>query len=110
VYLQLSLHFYSSTAYSYVRKQFGNCLPHPNTLRKWYSTVDGSPGYIAEALHAAKQKIAELKQKGKQLVCSLIIDKMAIPQHIDWNGKRNVGYVDFGLNSENDGLPLARQA
>ncbi|GLV43403.1 hypothetical protein CBL_21275, partial [Carabus blaptoides fortunei] len=41
----LTLHFYSSSAYDYVRTTFGKCLPHPTTLRKWYSAVDGSPGY-----------------------------------------------------------------
>lgn len=37
----LTLHFYSSTAYNYVRKTFAMSLPHPKILQKWYQAVDG---------------------------------------------------------------------
>lgn len=33
----LTLNFYSSKAYDYVRKSFNFSLPHPSTLRKWTS-------------------------------------------------------------------------
>ncbi|CAH2020906.1 unnamed protein product [Acanthoscelides obtectus] len=46
----LTLNFYSSSAYNYVRKIFGKkVLPHPRTVSKWYSVVDGTPGYSEEA-------------------------------------------------------------
>jgi hypothetical protein len=74
----LTLNFYCRAAYSYVRKTFGNCLSHPNAFRKWYSTIDGSPGYTSEALNVIKTKAEELKKENKQLVCSLIMDEMSI--------------------------------
>uniref|UniRef100_A0A6P7GMT3 THAP domain-containing protein 4-like n=1 Tax=Diabrotica virgifera virgifera TaxID=50390 RepID=A0A6P7GMT3_DIAVI len=47
----LTLHSYSSSAYNYVRKMYGKTvLPHPRTLSKWHSVVDGTPAYSAEAL------------------------------------------------------------
>lgn len=33
----LTLQFYSSKAYNYVRRTFGLALPHPSTIRKWSS-------------------------------------------------------------------------
>jgi hypothetical protein len=39
------------------------------------------------------------------------MDKMSIRQHVQWNGKRSLGYVSFGYNNiESDCLPLAREA
>ncbi|VEN63408.1 unnamed protein product [Callosobruchus maculatus] len=65
----LTLHFYSSAAYKYVRKIFGTkVLPHPRTISKWYSDLDGTPGYSAEALHAIKIKVDIEKQNGKSLL------------------------------------------
>jgi hypothetical protein len=107
----LTLHFYSTSAYNYVRKSFNNCLPHPNTIRKWYSSIDGSPGYTSESLNAIKMKVEELKNEQKNLICALIMDEMSIRQHVQWNGKRSLGYVSFGYNNiESDCLPLAREA
>lgn len=70
----LTLHFYSPAAYSYVRKTFDKCLPHPSTIRKWYSTIDGSPGITQESLNAIAVKVIEMKQKNLNLVCGLIMD------------------------------------
>lgn len=53
----LTLHFYSPAAYNYVRKTFKKCLPHPSTIRKWYSTIDGSPGITQESLNAIAMKV-----------------------------------------------------
>lgn len=59
----LTLHFYSPTAYNYVRRTFNNCLTHPSTLRKWYSVIDGSPGITEESMNAIKMKVREMKNK-----------------------------------------------
>jgi hypothetical protein len=64
----LTLHFNSTSAYNYVRKSFNNCLPHPNTIRKWYSSIDCSPGYTSESLNALKMKVEELKNEKKRFV------------------------------------------
>jgi hypothetical protein len=85
-------------------------LPHPNTIRKWYSTIDGSPGYTSEALNAIKIKAEELQKEHKQSDCSIIMDEMSIRPHVDWNGSKSLGYVNFRINIESDCLPLTKEA
>lgn len=57
----LTLHFYSGSAYNYVPKTFNNCLPHPFTLRKWVSTIDGSAGFAKEVFQILNAKGGEFK-------------------------------------------------
>ena len=52
----MTLAFYSAKAYSYVRETFELALPSPATLREWYSSVDGTPGFTEEAFLALKAK------------------------------------------------------
>ncbi|XP_049799393.1 uncharacterized protein LOC126234696 [Schistocerca nitens] len=78
----LTLNFYSSKAYSYVRKNFKTSLPHPQTLRKWYSVVDGDPGFSKEAAIALRIKSQELISKGKKLLCAMSFDEIAIRKHV----------------------------
>lgn len=88
-----------------------NSLPHPRTLSKWYSTVDGTPGYSAEALRAINIKVDNEKRKGKKLVAGLVMDEMYIHHHVHWTGKRHVGYINFGTAMQNsDMLPMATKA
>ncbi|KAJ6617604.1 hypothetical protein Bhyg_17566 [Pseudolycoriella hygida] len=44
----LPLNFYSSAVYMYIRRKFGNHLPAPNTIRNWYSNLNGEPGICTE--------------------------------------------------------------
>lgn len=55
----LTLAFYSTRGYNFVRQTFNRKLPHINTLSKWYSSVNGSPGFTQEALEALKIKHQE---------------------------------------------------
>lgn len=41
----LTLHFYSPAAHESVRSKFNGALPAPCTLREWYRSVNGEPGY-----------------------------------------------------------------
>lgn len=59
----VTLHFYSPTAYNYVRDSFNKTLPYPSTIWKWYTTVDGTPGFTDECLKAVEIKIKEMKEK-----------------------------------------------
>lgn len=45
----MTLHFYSAKAYEFVRRSFCKSLPHPSTIRTWHTSVDGRPGFTAEA-------------------------------------------------------------
>lgn len=49
----MTLHFYSPKAYSFVRSSFRSALPYPSTLRKWSTSVDGRPGFTAEAFEVS---------------------------------------------------------
>lgn len=62
----LTLQFYSSKAYDYVRKTLNNGLPHPSTLRRWYQHVDGCPGFTKEAFEALKVIVSENKKINKK--------------------------------------------
>lgn len=59
----LTLHFYSPKAYAYVRDTFNTCLPHPSTIRKWYSTINAAPGFTEEAFRVLKEKTQKSDKK-----------------------------------------------
>lgn len=91
----LTLHFLSPKAYSYVRNKFNICLPHPKTISKWYSNIDGSPGLTEEAFTMLKVKRNE---SDKNVICALIANEMAIRQQTCFNRKtlQDEGLVDIG--------------
>ncbi|KAL4085118.1 hypothetical protein QTP88_027410 [Uroleucon formosanum] len=109
----MTLHFYSPSAYSYVRTIFSKALPDVSTIRKWYSKIDGLPGMTKESFQAISLKVKEMKVNGKQLYGCLVMDEMSIKQHVHWTGTRHQGYIDFGLGGkteEMDNLPYAKDA
>jgi len=102
----LSLHVLSAKAYNYVRKQFNTMLPHVRTLSKWYSHVDAKPGFTSEAL---KMLTLKVKFANKPVICSLMLDEMAIRQQLDFDGQNYYGRVDLGTGLEYDSLELAKE-
>jgi len=107
----LTLHFYSPAAYNYVRDAFNKNLPHPSTLRNWYSTVDGTPGFTSESLNVLKIKCKEMETKNKKLICGLIMDEVYINDQIHYNGERQQGFINYGAGKlDSDGLPRAKEA
>lgn len=108
----MTLQYYSSKAYEYVRNQFKNCLPHPETIRLWHQVIDGSPGFTKQSLELIKQKASEFKDKGKQLICALMVDEVAIRKHIEWDQYRNrfIGFIDCGSKSDDENMPVAKEA
>ena len=105
----LTLHFYSAKTYEFVRKTFHLSLPHQSVVRKQYSRIPAGPGFTEPAFVELKKKAEEAEKEGKNIVCSLMIDEMAIKKHVFWDGKRFCGYVDLG-NDDDDSLPVAREA
>ena len=87
-------------------KLFKLALPHPSTIRQWYSGINGEPGFTSEAFSALSLRASE----DKEVICSLMVDEMAIKKHIEWDGKRFVGYVDIGTGVDNDTAPVATEA
>ncbi|KAL4085107.1 hypothetical protein QTP88_027399 [Uroleucon formosanum] len=109
----MTLHFYSPSAYSYVRTIFSKALPDVSTIRKWYSKLDGLPGMTKESFQAISLKVKEMKVNGKQLYGCLVMDEMSIKQHVHWTGTRHQGYIDFGLGGKTEemvNLPYAKDA
>lgn len=106
----LTLNYYSPKAYLYVRKTFGTCLPHPRTLSKWYSTIEGRPGFTKEALNALK--LIKDNNPDKKIYCALIIDEMKIKTTPEWhtNAGRKYGHVDFGFDFVTDNSEEATDA
>jgi len=107
----LTLQFHSTRAYDYVRKIFGNCLPHPQTLASWYKCVGGNAGFHDEVFLALKNK-AQASSNGK-LLCSFMMDEIAIRKQLDFDpaGDKFIGHVDMGTTVEDRAsLPLANEA
>lgn len=63
----LTLQFYSSKAYEFVRKTFDMALPHQTQIRKWYAKVPAAPGFTEPAFEALKIKVEEAKKDRKKL-------------------------------------------
>ena len=80
------------------------------TIRRWYSAIDGNPGFTQEAFDSLKVKVADANEKGEDIVWSLMLDEMSIMRHLDFDGKRVVGYVDVGTHVDDDSLPEATEA
>lgn len=102
----LSLHVMSAKAYNYVRKQFNTILPHVRTLSKWYSHINATPGFTTEAL---KMLTLKVKSSNKPVICSLMLDEMAIRQQLDFDGQKYYGRVDLGTGLEYDSLEMAKE-
>eukprot|EP00112_Aurelia_sp_Birch-Aquarium-sp1_P019768 Seg4956.1 transcript_id=Seg4956.1/GoldUCD/mRNA.D3Y31 product="DNA transposase THAP9" protein_id=Seg4956.1/GoldUCD/D3Y31 len=107
----LTLQFYSAKAYDFVRKTFNLALPRQSQARRWYSKVPAEPGFTQPAFQALSAKVQEAEKEGKTVLCSLMLDEMAIKKHVSWDGKRFRGYVDLGNGVEDDdSSPVAKDA
>ena len=106
----LTLHFYSPRAYKYVRKMFNTCLPYSKTISNWYKNVDGKPGFTQSAFALLESKVQLAKTTGNLVPCSLVMDEMAIRQHVEWDGTKHHGHVDLGTEMDDDSLPVAKEA
>jgi hypothetical protein len=106
----LTLQFYSAKAYEFVRKTFNIALPSQSQIRRWYGKVQADPGFTQPAFNALKVKVEDAEKNGKKVICSLMMDEMAIKKHISWDGKKYNGYVDLGNGINDDSLPVAADA
>lgn len=46
----MGLEYSSPAAYRYVRRVFNNHLPAPETLRRWYRSINAEPGITSMSL------------------------------------------------------------
>ena len=106
----MTLKLYSAKAYKYVRNTFDLGLPHPSTITTWYGAVNADPGFTKAAFSALSAKVLAAKRDGQDIICSLMLDEMAIRKHVDWDGQKFRGYVDIGTGVVDDSLPEAKDA
>lgn len=106
-----TLNFYSPKAYDYVRQTFLFSLPHPSNLRKWSSSVECNPGFSTLCFDVLlKQKVEIGKAKNQKIICTLTLDEMSIKKKIEYDGSRNWGYVNVGVDLKNDDSEIATEA
>ena len=74
----LTLPFYSAKAYEFVRKTFDIALPSQSQIRRWYGKVAADPVFTKPAFNALKVKVEDVHKMGKEVICSLMLDEMAI--------------------------------
>jgi len=98
----ITLNYYSSKAYNYVRDVFGLALPHESILRRWYSSISAEPGFTERSFDTLKIKAEEERKVGKELIVSLVFDEMAIKKKFEFDGKMFHGSVDLGPEIPND--------
>nr|CAI5841829.1 unnamed protein product [Callosobruchus analis] len=54
----ITLSFYSTRSYNYVREIFNNALEHISSITKRFRTVDGGSGFTKQSLEAIKMKVS----------------------------------------------------
>jgi hypothetical protein len=106
----LTLKFYSTKAYNYVRKSFNLGLPHVSVIRSWYKSMNGEPGFTEDALTALKAKVLAANRDNQEVVCAVMLDEMSIRKHVEWDGKQFRGFVDLGTGINDNSLPEATDA
>lgn len=82
----VTVNFLSPNAYDYIRDKFDTCLPHRSTISKWYRNINDEPGFSQESLNTLKMYVRESAKKA--VLCSLMIDEIAIRKHLERNGTK----------------------
>lgn len=100
-----TMNYHSPRAYQFLRETFNNCLPHPTTIRSWYSNSDlnTKANVINEqCLNILRRKVMEMAQDGKICACSLLLDEIHIRKHFQYSNteKKLVGYASTGTSNE----------
>ena len=62
----ITLKFYSSKAYNFVRKTLNLALPHPAQIRKWYSKVPAEPGFTEPAFDALQASVISATENNRR--------------------------------------------
>ena len=109
-YFAMTLQFYSAKAYQYVRRTFDLALPTARQIRAWYGGVNGEPGFTQSAFSALQARVDSNAVSGRETVCALMMDEMAVRRHVEYVDGRYYGYVDVESGDVDDSTPVARDA
>ena len=71
----ITLHYKSPAAYRYVRETINNVLPHQKTIRRWYKSINASPGHVTDFMSK--------KCSGRPEAATLCIDDMHIMKKLE---------------------------
>ena len=93
----VTLQFYSSKAYNFVRNTFDLALPHENVIRRWYSSVKAEPGFTEESFLTLEAKVKEESYLGNEVIVALTFDEMSIRKWTHFDGTKFIGCVDMGI-------------
>lgn len=102
----ITLCFFSPKVYDYVRKVFDTCLPHCSTIGKWFKNVNIDPGFTVQSFEI----LAKYAQLNDKILISLLIDDMSRRKHLEWDGKKFYGYINYDIDNDNDQIALANEA
>ena len=97
----ITIHFYSARAYDYIREKFDKVLPSPSTLKMWYRTINGRPGFTDEAFVNLKDLASKKKVKNEDIVCNLCIDEIHIKPSAKFVNGEQYGYPFGGPQEGN---------
>uniref|UniRef100_A0A1B0DGR1 THAP-type domain-containing protein n=1 Tax=Phlebotomus papatasi TaxID=29031 RepID=A0A1B0DGR1_PHLPP len=92
----VQLDFRSPTSFRFVREAFGNCLPHPSSITRWYQSLDCNPGFTQETLSTVKSFVALEKAQGRTVTCQLVFDEINIFSHVQQIGNKMYGQCFAG--------------
>lgn len=106
----VTLHFYSTKAKAYVRECFDLVLPHPETIRLWYSKISADRGFTKPAFSAIKSCVRTGNKREKKPGMSSLMDEVAICKYVEYAAGKFHGYVDLGCGIVDDSLPPAIDA
>lgn len=111
----MTLSYFSPRAYDFIRVKFGKNLPHPATIRKWYSTStsNGEPGISKSSIDVLSNLVDELKAENDTVYATLTFDEMSIRRNVTWSEsqKKFIGFINYGkTGNDNEYLPLASNA
>lgn len=70
--------------------------------------MEDGPGFNAASFRILQSRVEVLRRNGKQTPCALVMDEMAIRQHIEWDGTKYQSYIDMGTQMDNNSLPDAK--
>ena len=61
------------------------------------------------AFEVLEIKVVEAQKDGRKVICSLMLDEMAMKKYKSWDGFRFRGYVDIGNGIDDYTSPVAKE-
>lgn len=77
-------------------------MPAISTIRKWYSSIDGRPGFSSEAFTALRLKANEANQNGGELLVSVMYDEVNIRKQEEYDQQTDTktGFINYGTDCD----------